>query len=385
MINETRNIISLGYGRHLFKEGNAERVRMEICAKEVDSLHMVIFTSARDGLSVTNGVFGLTLYPTNSRLKLLMPLDAFLIGRRIIKNQKRDILITAQDPFEPGLVGLFLKYLYQVPLVVQEHGDVLSTTYWRDESLGNFVRSFLGIFVVKKADLVRVVSNRTKKAFASKGIKNITQLPVAIDTSSFTTATPDASVRPLFEEGSFIFLTVARFVPQKNLLLLLRSFKAVYKDNKHVRLLIVGSGQEETELKEFIETMFIVGTDEVPVLILPWTNNVASMMKAADAYVLTSNYEGWARVLIEAMVCGLPIVTTDVGCAGEVVIDATHGLVVPVGDEPKLTEAMLVIVRDIILRTALLKNLQKLKISEITGTDIAGYGARWVRSLRSNF
>jgi glycosyltransferase involved in cell wall biosynthesis len=384
MINETRNILSLGYGRHLFKEGNAERVRMEICAKEVDSLHMVIFTSACDGLSLTNGAHGLTLYPTNSRLKLLMPLDAFLIGRRIIKKYKRDILITAQDPFEPGLVGLLLKYLYRVPLVVQEHGDVLSTTYWRNESLGNFVRSFLGMFIVKKADVVRVVSNRTKQAFVRRGVKHITQLPVAIDTSAFIEAVPDATVRGLFEPDAFILLTVARFVPQKNLLLLLKSFKAVYEDNKHARLLIVGTGPEEASLKHYIKTTFTSGT-EVPVILLPWTNTVAGMMKATDAYVLTSNYEGWARVLIEAIVCQVPIITTDVGCAGEVVQDGVHGLIVPVGDETKLTEAMSAMVRDITLHAVFLKNLHELNISEIPGTDIARYGTQWVRSLRSNF
>jgi glycosyltransferase involved in cell wall biosynthesis len=384
MTSETRNILSLGYGRHLFKEGNAERLRMEIVAKEVDTLHMVIFTSARDGLTVTDGAYGLTLYPTNSRLKLLMPLDAFLIGRGIIKKYKKGILITAQDPFEPGLVGLLLKYLYRVPLVVQEHGDVLSTTHWRKESLGNFARYFLGIFIIKKADVVRVVSNRTKQAFVRRGVKNITQLPVAIDTSAFIEATPDATVRGLFEPGTFIFLTVARFVPQKNLHLLLKSFKAVYENNKQVRLLIVGTGPEEAALKYFIQSSFSSNT-EVPVVILPWTNNVAGLMKAADAYVLTSNYEGWARVLIEAMVCHVPIVSTDVGCAGEVVQVGVHGLIVPVGDEAKLTEAMSVMVRNSTLRAVLLKNLQELNTKEIPGTDIAGYGVQWVRSLRSNF
>ena len=82
MINKINNVISLGYGRHLFKEGNAERLRMEIVAKEVGSLHMVVFTSVRDGLRVTTAANELTLYPTNSRFKLLMPLDAFFARER---------------------------------------------------------------------------------------------------------------------------------------------------------------------------------------------------------------------------------------------------------------------------------------------------------------
>jgi glycosyltransferase involved in cell wall biosynthesis len=382
MIKNTRNILSIGYGRHLFKEGNAERIRMEICAKEVETLHMIIFTSLHDGLAVTEGNNRLTLYPTNSRTRFLMPIDAFFVARRIIKKNKRDLLITTQDPFEPGLVGLLLKYCYRVPLVVQEHGDVLSNLYWRGESIGNFFRYFLGRFVIRQADLVRVVSNRTKQAFEKMGIKHITQLPVAIDTSSFTSATPDQSVRTRFKDGSFIFLTVARFVPQKNLTLLLRAFEATYKRNKNVRLIIVGTGAEEAYLKHYSSDTFTSKTDEVPVVILPWTNNVPGLMKAVDTYVLTSHYEGWARVLIEAMVCQLPIVTTDVGCAGEVVKDSTYGLVVPVADEVRLIEAMTTMASDSTLRDGIKMNLEKLPAQEIPGTDISQYGVQWARSLK---
>ena len=382
MTSVLRNIISLGYGRHLFKEGNAERVRMEICAKEVDSFHMVIFTSAHDGLVVSKGEHGLILHPTNSRARFLMPLDAFLIARQIIKKYKGDVLITTQDPFEPGLVGIFLKYLYRTPLVVQEHGDVLSTTHWRQESIGNYLRYFLGFFVLRRADLVRVVSSRTRQAFEKNSLKHISQLPVAIDTSSFLSATPDTDTRALFEAGTFMFLTVARFVPQKNLTLLLKAFEEVYRSNQNVRLLIVGSGEQEAHVKEYIKTTFAPKAGELPVVILPWSNNVAGMMKAVDAYVLTSNYEGWARVLIEAMVCQLPIVTTDVGCAGEVVIDGTHGLVVPVENEAILIKGMSAMASDSALYNSFKNNLTKLNPSEIPGTDISQYGVQWVHSLK---
>ncbi len=382
MTNAPHNIISLGYGRHLFKEGNVERVRMEICATEVDNLHMVIFTSARDGLRVRSGAHGLTLHPTNSRVKFLMPLDAFLIARRIVKKYEGDVLVTTQDPFEPGLVGLLLKYFYRTSLVVQEHGDVLSTTHWRQESIGNYFRSFLGFFVLRRADLVRVVSNRTRQSFEKNGISRISQLPVAIDISSFLSATPDTKTRELFEAGTFIFLTVARFVPQKNLTLLLKAFEEVYNNNTDVRLLIVGSGPDEAYVKEYVKTTFCKQVGEVPVVLLPWSNKVPGLMKAVDSYVLTSQYEGWARVLIEAMVSGLPIVTTDVGCAGEVVIDGTHGFVVPIESEGMLIEAMSAMADNKALYESFKNNLTELNPHKIPGTNISQYGVQWVRSLQ---
>jgi glycosyltransferase involved in cell wall biosynthesis len=313
-----------------------------------------------------------------------MPFDAFLIGRRIIKKHKRDILVNAQDPFETGMVGLWLKYLYGLKLVVQEHGDVLSTTHWKKESVGNFFRYYLGLFILQQADLVRVVSGRTEQAFRKRDIKNITKLPVAIDTSYFINAQADALVPTIFEPNAFVFLTVARFVPQKNLKLLLEAFKKVHEINPRARLLMVGSGKEELSLKKYIEANFSDVSGEVPIKILPWSNNVPGLMKASDAYVLTSNYEGWGRVLIEAMVCKLPIVTTDVGCAGEVVKDSQHGFIVPIGDEEVLTKAMLEISQNQDVHHTFKENLERLPVAEIPGTDISNYGIHFARSLQGN-
>jgi len=62
---------------------------------------------------------------------------------------------------------------------------------------------------------------------------------------------------------------------------------------------------------------------------------------AADVFVLATRYEGWANVFLEAMACGLPVVTTDVGGNREVVVDGTLGSIVPFGDRQLLTRALL--------------------------------------------
>ncbi len=61
---------------------------------------------------------------------------------------------------------------------------------------------------------------------------------------------------------------------------------------------------------------------------------------AADVFVLATRYEGWANVFLEAMACGLPVVTTDVGGNREVVVDGTLGSSVPFGDRQLLTRAL---------------------------------------------
>jgi glycosyltransferase involved in cell wall biosynthesis len=63
-------------------------------------------------------------------------------------------------------------------------------------------------------------------------------------------------------------------------------------------------------------------------------------LSAASVFVLATRNEGWANVFLEAMACGLPVVTTDVGGNAEVVSKPDIGLVVPFGDQPALTDAI---------------------------------------------
>jgi glycosyltransferase involved in cell wall biosynthesis len=63
-------------------------------------------------------------------------------------------------------------------------------------------------------------------------------------------------------------------------------------------------------------------------------------LSAADVFVLATSNEGWANVFLEAMACGLPVVTTDVGGNAEVVSDAKLGILVPFGHADQLAQAI---------------------------------------------
>jgi glycosyltransferase involved in cell wall biosynthesis len=63
-------------------------------------------------------------------------------------------------------------------------------------------------------------------------------------------------------------------------------------------------------------------------------------LSAADVFVLATRNEGWANVFLEAMACGLPVVTTDVGGNREVVNDPGLGMIVPFGDSAALEQAL---------------------------------------------
>jgi len=123
-------------------------------------------------------------------------------------------------------------------------------------------------------------------------------------------------------------LFVGRLAPEKNLSLLLRSVATLVDGRELVQMRIVGSGPEEKKIRALATELSL---DEI-VEFIPWTDTVCDEFSWADVFCLSSNHEGWAMVLEEAAAAKLAIVTTDVGCAGELIRPNQEGLVVPVGD-----------------------------------------------------
>ena len=135
-----------------------------------------------------------------------------------------------------------------------------------------------------------------------------------------------------------VILTVGRLEEQKDLPTLLRSFKRVYEQKSNTRLLIAGEGSKRQELQTLVAEL-----DLSDVVSLPgFVENVYSYMDQADLFVLSSRHEGLPTVLIEALTCGCPVVSTDCPSGpSEILERGQYGSLVPVGDERALADAML--------------------------------------------
>jgi len=214
----------------------------------------------------------------------------------------------------------------------------------------------------------------------SYGVKKakIKSLAVITDPAPFTNVFPKPKVRSIFPVGSFILLTVARFVPQKNLRLMLKAFYQAQRQSPTLRLIIIGQGPDQKMIETIIEKN--EGPDKKLVEVLPWTDDVPGFMASVDAYVLSSNYEGWGRVLIEALYANLPIVTTDVGCVGEVILDQEHALVVPINNETALTVALVELSTNPI-KYQHIKN-KMLSQSVPNNASYDSYANDWISTLR---
>lgn len=344
----------IGTDRNLFAENSEARRRIIEYGRLVDELHIIVF--AKKGFANQN--FGnVFLYPTDALWKPLYFWNARKIAKKILVAGGQ-WLVTSQDPFETGLVGYCLKRKFQIPWQIQIHTDFLSP-YFKKESPLNRFRVCLARFLLSRADCARVVSERIKNSLSfPKSSPNskfqipdskIAVLPIFVDAEEIRNAPIKTDLRRKYPQFDFIILMLSRLSREKNIALAIDAFAAAAEKYPRTGLVIVGDGQERKNCAARIAA----GGLKNNVILENRTDDAASYFKTADLFLLTSNYEGYGRTVIEARAAGCPVVMTDVGVAGEIIRDGENGLVVPVGDRAKLEEAMIKVIGDKKLRDGL--------------------------------
>jgi len=139
-------------------------------------------------------------------------------------------------------------------------------------------------------------------------------------------------------------VSVGRFNAQKNFPLLLRSFARFAETNPDWILEIYGKGALEHDLRALAVQLGVVDS----VVFAGYVPDVADRIRDAGMFVLSSDYEGISNAMTEAMALGLPVVCTDcpIGGVALMIEDRKSGMLVPVGDESALTDAMCEIATD---------------------------------------
>ena len=133
-----------------------------------------------------------------------------------------------------------------------------------------------------------------------------------------------------------VLLAVGRLTAQKDFPTLLRAFARI-RSGRPLRLVILGEGKERTKLEALARKLSIAADVALP----GFVPNPFPYMAQAAALVLSSVYEGLPGVLIEAMACGCPVVSTDCPSGPAEILDAgAYGALVPMGDDARLAEAI---------------------------------------------
>ncbi len=173
-------------------------------------------------------------------------------------------------------------------------------------------------------------------------------------------------------DDEFLVLQVARLNTIKDHATAIRALAAAIPSCPHMRLALVGDGPE----RQNIETQIAAHKLEKHVTMLGQRRDVADLLAAADAFLLTSVSEGIPVTIIEAMATGLPVVSTAVGGVPELISHGESGLVAPAGDDAQLAEALVRLASDAGLRSQLAECARRRAVTRFSEDQMVDQYAR---------
>lgn len=209
-------------------------------------------------------------------------------------------LITAQDPFELGLVAYLIGRRLRIPVEIQDHGgffdgEVSNEPLW-------FIRSRLANWLAKRVRSIRTVSPKSFAMLQKKAIPaKLLLYPIAADTRFFAAT---------YQPEPHHFVTVARLIPLKNVDLVLRVFALYRQKQSSAKLTIVGDGPERAALETLAAELGIKAA-----VVFTGEADPLPYLERASVFMLLSRHEGWGVAALEAAAVGVPVIMTDTGCA----------------------------------------------------------------------
>jgi 1,2-diacylglycerol 3-alpha-glucosyltransferase len=304
----------------------------------------------------------------------LRPMQAYTIARRIITKSKGWV-VTTQDPFETGIVGYCLQRKYRAGFQAQIHTDFLHPSF-KKESFINRVRVFMGLFIVRRADSIRVVSSEIKKSLLLRAPElartPIDVLPVFIDVKELRDAVPHVDLRAAYIGCNFVILMASRFTKEKNISFGINVMRRVVAAEPKALLVIVGDGPEKEVLAAQIKQLNL----EKHIKLQPWVHDLRGYYKSADAFLLTSYYEGYGRAPLEAALLGVPVVMPKVG--------SPRGIVIETYDPELFAEALIRLHTDASFRAEVVKEQARVIEALPTFEEYAEhYRAQLIRILHA--
>ncbi|MCZ2223441.1 MAG: glycosyltransferase [Chitinophagales bacterium] len=241
---------------------------------------------------------------------------------------KPDIIHAHSRFLVGGLIANEILNKFKIPYILTEH----SSFYER-----NLVSSFeytLASKVINDAKVWITVSPQLGNFIRSKKLslnKTFRYVPNVLD-SEFENVSLSHNA-----ENSFTFIHIASLDDNKAQHILLKAFAQAFKTNTKYFLKIAGSGKDEQFLKQLSKELNI--ENQVVFLGQLSRDEIKTVLSTSNAFVLSSMYETFGVVLIEALAFGLPIIATK--CGGpENIVNENNGYLVPVNDVEAFADAM---------------------------------------------
>jgi len=301
---------------------------------------------------------------------LRIPYHVFSLARLVQKYNVRIVLSFMEQANILNLLAAFITY----------HKTVISQRVEPKRQYGN--KGIFGQLILKaslllypKADQVVAVSETIRNTLIfdyglDKGRLNVIPNPVNIEKLSRQVKSPLPPNIP----DKFILHVGRMNLAHKGQDILLKAFHLLRRKYTDLSLVFVGDGPDRERIISQIERLALNDAT----IIAGWQENVACFMAHAQVFLLSSRYEGWPNVLVEAMACGCPVVATDCDTGpNEILGDNEYGVLVPVDDH----ETMALEVEKLLFNPEMRNNYGERGLKRANHFQTEKIGARYVAVL----
>jgi glycosyltransferase involved in cell wall biosynthesis len=267
-------------------------------------------------------LYAISLLPVLVRLRRRFPFD----------------VIDAQFDYPDGVGGVIIAKILRCPVIVTLRGSVVRLA-------GYPLHRPQIRWALRAADRVISVSRSLKDTAMSIGVPGdqIRVISNGVDVARFfpmsRVETREALGLPLDRR---IILSIGGLNEGKGHHHVIEILPSLLKNHPQLLYVIVGGGQPGNSYLPVLERMIREARLESDVLLAGERTHdeIPRWMGAADLFCLATRSEGWSNVLLEALACGRPVVSTQVGGNAEIVTDDHLGLLVPYGNGPALERAL---------------------------------------------
>ena len=267
-------------------------------------------------------LYAVSLVPFLRRLRRSFPFD----------------VIDAHFAYPDGLAGTILGRIFRRPVVITLRGSIVRLATYP------LHRPQLRL-ALRLAHRVLAVSESLKQTAVALGLasRKIRVIPNGVDTSRFFPMERSEARQALdLPKDARILLSVGGLNEGKGHHRIVAMLPALLAQYPELLYVIVGGARRADSLRPVIDGLIRDKVLQGHVLLAGERphDEIPLWMAAADVFCLATRSEGWANVLLEAMACGRPVVTTRVGGNAEIVTSSSLGTLVPAGDDAAFTAAL---------------------------------------------
>ncbi len=259
---------------------------------------------------------------------------------RYLKKKRPSILLSTLD--HTNLIAIWARLLVSSRTkIIIRIDNIMTPGRKRSGGLTRFIIGFLARLFYPFADAVIAVSHAVAAdlvRFSFIPSKRISIINNPISLSTILQSSKETVTHLWYSLNSVpVVLGVGRLAKQKDFGTLIHAFRIV-RDQMKAKLIILGEGLERPRLEELVRSYNLGADVDLP----GFANNPYSFMSRSSVFVLSSRWEGFGIVLLEALALGIPAVATNCpGGPSEILDNGRYGRLVPVGNAKVLAKAII--------------------------------------------